>query len=122
MTIYITDSILSIKTIKEETLRIRKDNNKTSDEITLISKVSDALSHPVRVKILQYVKEKSIVNSDVCNGDLVNLLDYSQSTISQHVKKMVQADLFTIEKKDKNSIYSINQKTLDRYISFLQSE
>lgn len=103
-------------------MRIRKDNNKTSDEITLISKVSDALSHPVRVKILQYVKEKSIVNSDVCNGDLVNLLDYSQSTISQHVKKMVQADLFTIEKKDKNSIYSINQKTLDRYISFLQSE
>lgn len=101
-------------------MRIRKESSITTDEITFISKVSDALSHPVRIKILQYVREKSKVNNDVCNGDLVNLLDYSQSTISQHVKKMVQANLFTIEKKEKSSIYSINQETLDRYIDFLK--
>lgn len=102
-------------------MRIRKESDKTSDDINFISKVGDALSHPVRIKILQYVKEKTKVNNDVCNGDLVNLLDYSQSTISQHVKKMVQADLFIIEKKEKNSNYSVNQKTLDKYIDLLNS-
>lgn len=102
-------------------MRIRKNIDKTSDEIDFISTVGDALSHPVRIKILQYVKEKTKVNNDVCNGDLVNLLDYSQSTISQHVKKMVQADLFILEKREKHTIYSINQDTLDRYVELLHS-
>lgn len=102
-------------------MRIRKEIEEISDKSDFIVRVADAFSHPARLKIFKYVKDKNFVNNDVCNGDLVKMFDYSQSTISQHVKKMVNADLFIIEKREKHSIYSINQKTLDQYFDFLKN-
>lgn len=102
-------------------MRIRKEMEDSGESMEFLARIADALSHPARIMIFQYVKSRNSVNNHVCNGDLVNLLDYSQSTISQHVKKMVQAGLFNIEKREKNSIYSINQDTMDKYLELLQS-
>lgn len=85
-----------------------------------MAKIADALAHPVRITILKYVLSKKNVRNDVCNSDLVKIFDYSQSTISQHVKKMVNAGLFIIVKRDKFTLYSVNQEVLDRYIKQLK--
>lgn len=103
------------------TIRIRKDNDNKSQDIAEISRIADALAHPVRISILKYVISKKNVRNDVCNCDLVKILDYSQSTISQHVKKLVNVGLFTIEKKDKFTVYSINNCVLNNYIDLLKN-
>jgi ArsR family transcriptional regulator len=101
-------------------MRIRKEIDTSSEDINLVATVADALSHPARVAILQYVAQKNEVRNDVCNGDLVKFLDYSQATISQHVKKLVNAELLQTEKQDKYTIYYVNREKLDNYITRLK--
>lgn len=86
-----------------------------------MAKIADALAHPVRVTLLKYVLHKKNVRNDVCNSDLVKIFDYSQSTISQHVKKLVNAGLFNIVKRDKFTLYSVNLDVLNSYIKQLES-
>lgn len=100
-------------------MRIRKTVHPTLDDTLLLAKIADALSHPARVAILQYVAGKNAVRNDVCNSDLVQFLDYSQAAISQHVKKLVKAGLLQTEKQDKFTIYYINRDRLRQYISLL---
>lgn len=84
-----------------------------------IAQISDALSHPVRVGILSYVGENNRVRNDICNKDLVAHFDYSQSSLSQHVKKLKDANLLLVQYQDKFSYYSVNEKTLSRYIELI---
>jgi len=90
-------------------------NIEGSEQAILIAKIADALSHPLRVALIHYVKSKNRVRNDVCNKDLVNHFPYSQSSLSQHVKKLKDAELFTVEYVDKFSFYSVNQKTLELF-------
>lgn len=101
-------------------MRIRKQIDENIPEVIKIAEISDALSHPVRVAILKYVKEKNGVRNDVCNMDLVNNFSYSQATISQHVKKLVDIGIFNIKREDKYSFYSINKSVLNQYIKLLK--
>jgi ArsR family transcriptional regulator, arsenate/arsenite/antimonite-responsive transcriptional repressor len=101
-------------------MRIRKSLDESNEDIIFLSKVSDAVSHPVRMAILKYVSEKTNVRNDVCNNDLVNNFPYAQATISQHVKKMVDAGLFEIRKSDKFTLYSINRFTWKKYLTLLK--
>ena len=100
-------------------MRIRKDEQVYEETAVAIAKIADALAHPARVKILQYVAAKNEVRNDVCNGDLVTFLDYSQATISQHVKKLVTANLLTSRKQDKFTFYYINQETVSQFMQNL---
>lgn len=52
----------------------------------------------------------------VCNKDLVANFDYAQATISQHVKKLVDAGLIEVKKQDKFSYYYANLGVLMQYI------
>lgn len=101
-------------------MRIRKNFDENNPEVIKIAEISDALSHPVRIAILKYVKEKNKVRNDVCNSDLVNNFSYSQATISQHVKKLISIGIFDIKKEDKYSIYSLNKTVLNSYIKLLK--
>lgn len=118
LTMYTTCFIVLLRS---SPIRIRKEFDENSSEVIEMAKVSDALAHPVRITILKYVLNKKNVRNDVCNSDLVKMFDYSQSTISQHVKKMVNAGLFVIVKRDKFTLYSVNQDVLDRYIDQLKN-
>ncbi|HAS40486.1 MAG TPA: hypothetical protein DCS93_08405 [Microscillaceae bacterium] len=103
-------------------MRIRKPINIENEADTvLMAQVASALSHPIRIALLNYVKSKNTVRNDVCNKDLVAHFPYSQSSLSQHVKKLVEAQLFVVVYKDKYSFYSVNMNTLNRYIELLQS-
>ncbi len=102
-------------------MRIRKPINIEKEEDTLfMAKVSSALSHPVRIALLKYVNSKSTVRNDVCNKDLVDNFNYSQSSMSQHVKKLVDAKLFEVKYENKFSFYKVNQETLNKYLILLK--
>lgn len=99
-------------------MRIRKDTDLLNEEeILLIADVSDALAHPVRVKLFNYIMVRNADRVDVCNGDLVRAFDYSQSTISQHMKKLVQSGLIHVKRDDKKSLYYANIGRLQMYLA-----
>ena len=99
-------------------MRIRKDTDLLKEEeILLIADVSDALAHPARVKLFNYIMEQNADMKEVCNGDLVAAFDYSQSTVSQHMKKLVQSGLIQVKRQDKKSVYFANIGKLSQYLS-----
>ena len=53
----------------------------------------------------------------VCNKDVVAAFNYSQATISQHIKKLIQANLIQMKKDDKCSMYYANMGVLMQYLN-----
>ena len=99
-------------------MRLRKNTGLLDEtEAVLIADVSDALAHPARVKIYQFILEKNKDMIPICNQDLVASFDYSQSTISQHVKKLIDANLIQMKKQDKKSMYFANIGRLSQYLA-----
>ena len=96
-------------------MRIRKNTDKLH-EIRLIADASDALAHPARVEIFRYIYSQNMKRSLVCTKDLVNEFDYSQATISQHMKKFLISGLVTAEKKGTYSYYFVNLGMLAKYL------
>jgi ArsR family transcriptional regulator, arsenate/arsenite/antimonite-responsive transcriptional repressor len=67
-----------------------------------------ALSHPVRIEILQHLA----LHDACCCGDVVQRLDLAQSTISQHLKVLVEAGLVAFRPDRPRSRYSVNREAL----------
>lgn len=89
-----------------------------------VAKIADALAHPVRVALVRYLSEKNNgrgVDNVTCNKDLVELFDYSQSTISQHVKILKEAGLFLTEQYDKFTHYELNYDLLEKFAATVGS-
>lgn len=95
-------------------------NIEGSEKAIFIAKIADALSHPLRVSLVHYVNDKCKVRNDTCNKDLVEYFPYSQSSLSQHVKKLVQSKIFSVEYVDKFSYYTVNINTLEKYVKAVQ--
>lgn len=99
-------------------MRLRKESDDLQEEeILLTARVSDALAHPARVKIFRYIYMNNRNRSPVCNKDVVAAFDYSQATISQHIKKLVEAELVQVKKDDKFSFYFVNIGVLGKYLN-----
>ena len=99
-------------------MRLRKEIDEMQEkDILLIAKISDALAHPARIKIFRYIMQENKNLSKVCNKDLVAYFDYSQATISQHTKKLVDSGLVEVKKKDKYSYYYANLGMLMQYLN-----
>ena len=102
-------------------MRLRKDSELLQDEeLLIVSSVSDALAHPARIKIYQYILYRNKNLEKVCNKDVVAAFEYSQATISQHIKKLVEANLIQVKKVDKCSYYYANIGRLAQYLSATQ--
>lgn len=102
-------------------MKVRKTlNTEDSKEAIKIALIADSLAHPLRVSLLNYVRKKNKVRNDICNKDLVEHFPYSQSSLSQHIKKLREAGLFTVEYRDKYSFYSVNEKTINDFILALK--
>ena len=87
-----------------------------------VAKIANALAHPVRVALVRYLSEKNQgkgVDNITCNKDLVEMFNYSQSTISQHVKILKEAGLFLTERHDKFTHYYMNYRLLDKFAKAL---
>ena len=98
-------------------MRLRKEPNELQEEeILLIAQVSDALAHPARIKIFRFIMKCNKERVTVCNKDVVSEFDYSQATISQHIKKLIDANLVNVQKNDKFSMYYANLGVLMQYL------
>ena len=98
-------------------MRIRKRTDLHDEELNFIAQVSDALAHPVRLKLFRYIMQTNRVMTDVCNRDLVKEFGYAQATTSQHMNKLVSSELVESKKKDKFTYYYANLGVLMRYIN-----
>ncbi len=99
-------------------MRLRKEvNDMQENDILLIARISDALAHPARIKIFRYIMQENKDLKRVCNKDLVSAFDYSQATISQHVKKLKDAGLLQVKKEDRYSYYYVHLGTLHDYLT-----
>lgn len=108
-------------TTKEDTfVRIRKDDTFEEENIEFMAKVGDALAHPVRLNLFRFVMQANRSMEVVCNKDLVANFDYAQATISQHMKKLAEAGLIEVKKKDKFSYYYANLGMLMRYVDLVK--
>ena len=99
-------------------MRLRKEIDEMQEkDILLIAKISDALAHPARIKIFRYIMAQNKKCAKVCNKDLVAHFDYSQATISQHVKKLSNAGLVEVKKVDRFSYYYVHLGVLNDYLT-----
>lgn len=85
-------------------------------DLKKIEKISKALGDPYRLRIMDMIKKQK---SPCQCMSIVEKVDLAQSTISHHVKQLVDADLLIAEKDGRNASYQINREVLDAYIHFL---
>ena len=90
-------------------MRIRRntpvDTALNNEEIMAVAKISDALAHPVRIRLLRYILTENLARRTVTNKDLVGAFDYAQATVSQHVSKLLIGGLLEVQKKGTSSCY-----------------
>jgi ArsR family transcriptional regulator len=103
-------------------MRLRKTpaDDLQETDILLIARVSDALAHPARIKIFRYIMQCNAERVSVCNKDIVARFDYSQSTISQHIQKLLHSDLVQVKRQNAFSMYFANIGVLQKYVDATQ--
>jgi ArsR family transcriptional regulator len=75
-----------------------------------LADVMRALGHPVRLSILRILAER---RSDCCCTDVTESLPLAQSTVSQHIKVLLDAGLVQRSPKGTRNCYSLNTSRLD---------
>jgi len=88
----------------------------TKLDLKKVEKISKALGDPYRLKIMEMLKKKK--DCMQCTT-IVETVDLAQSTISHHIKQLVEADLLIAEKDGRNVRYQINKEMLGAYAHFL---
>ncbi len=85
-------------------------------DLKKVEKISKALGDPCRLKMMEMIKKQK--SACQCTS-IVDNLDLAQSTISHHIKQLVDADLIIAEKDGRNFNYKINKDVLAAYVKFL---
>lgn len=75
------------------------------------AKVAKALSEPKRVKILDMLS-----CGEMCACDILEHFDFTQPTLSHHIKILVEASLVIAKKSGTWQYYSINEQVAQQYI------
>lgn len=75
------------------------------------AKIAKALSEPKRVKILDLLS-----CGEMCACEILKHFDFTQPTLSHHIKVLMGADLVMTEKRGTWHHYSINEVTSQEYI------
>ena len=88
-----------------------------TQEVQQIARFSKALSHPVRVFILQKLSK---MDSCCYSGDLVEELPVGRSTLSQHLKELKYAGLIQGEINPPFIKYCINRETWEEMKQLLE--
>lgn len=72
-------------------------------EALKLAKVFKALGDPTRVQLLTLISASE--NAEMCVCDLTELVGLSQSTVSHHMKQLVEAELVTREQRGRWAYY-----------------
>jgi len=81
---------------------------KFQDHQVALARYVKALSHPARIAILETLAKRS---SCIC-GEIVEVLPLAQSTVSQHLKELLEAELITGEIDGLKSCYCLNKSAI----------
>jgi ArsR family transcriptional regulator, arsenate/arsenite/antimonite-responsive transcriptional repressor len=76
-----------------------------------LATVMRALGHPVRLSILRILAEQS--QRDCCCTDVTQCLPLAQSTVSQHIKVLLDAGLIERHAKGTRNCYSLRGDRLE---------
>ncbi len=79
-----------------------------------LSKTLQALSDPNRQKILELLKKKNLVVSEIAKHFNITL-----PSLSHHLNKLKEADLVTSERKGQKIIYSLNLSAFEEAIKYI---
>lgn len=79
------------------------------------ARVLAALAHPARMRI---IRQLACLDASCCK-DIVAQLDLAQSTVSQHLKILVDARLVHYRPSGQSSHYSINPEAFASVASFV---
>lgn len=86
-------------------------------------RVFKALSDPIRIKILQFLRKPEGVccaqAGVVCACDVENLLGVSQATVSHHMKLLVDAGLVRAQKHGRWMMYQIDADAFSDAMAWL---
>jgi ArsR family transcriptional regulator len=74
-----------------------------------LSREFSALGHPVRLQILTYLTRVE----GCCCKDVVCQFDLAQSTVSQHLKILLEAGLLEMQTRGQRSRYTPNKAALE---------
>ena len=77
-----------------------------------INAVFEALSHPVRRKVLSLL-QKGPLNA----GDIATHFDIAKPTLSVHLAKLKEAELVSVERQGTSLIYHLNMSILEEALS-----
>ena len=76
-----------------------------------------ALADPTRLRLFSHIAAQGC--DSVCACDLIEVLDIRQSTVSHHLKKLVDAGLLTRQQRGKWAHYSVVNEAFAQLSRFL---
>lgn len=79
------------------------------EDINKLAQYAKALSHPARLRILQFLTD---TNACMC-GDIVEVLPLSQSTVSQHLKTLRKAGLIQGTLEGPRTCYCVTHEVIE---------
>ncbi|WP_209549771.1 ArsR/SmtB family transcription factor [Flavobacterium sp. CG_23.5] len=87
-------------------------------DIKQVEKISKALGDPYRLKIMKIISESQ---SCVQCCDVSAEFNLAQSTMSHHIKQLIDADLLIAEKEGRNLKFVINKEVCNAYASYISN-
>jgi len=82
--------------------------NRAPPESRAVAARFAALSHPARIEILKHLS----ASKSCCCREVVDHLDLAQSTVSQHLKILVEAGLVRFQPDRQRSRYEVDRAAL----------
>lgn len=95
---------------------IIKENNYTEEEME-ISQLFDAISHPARKRILDLLKERYVLR----NIDLSDILNLSPTAVMNHLNKLRDSRIISVEYFIHFHVLSLNKERLKKIVSYLET-
>ena len=92
-------------------------NHLYSENHNYLAQIFKTLGHGARLTILQYLLD----HGRASNKELVESLQLSQSTVSEHLKCMRDIDLINATQQETFMIYSINKSFWEELREFARS-
>lgn len=91
--------------------------NLFDEDENVLADYAKALSHPARIKILEY-----LIKLDICScGEIVDKLPLSQATVSQHLKELKRTGLIKGEIEGPKVCYCINDTAIEKAKNMFES-
>lgn len=72
------------------------------------------IAHPIRLALLRRLR-----NGECCVDSLTQLLNVPQPNISQHLRRLLDANLIAVERRGRNRCYSIADPRVEDVLTIL---